>query len=283
MPELPEVETIRAGLDTLVTGRSVLAVKVLDARAVRRHPAGPADFASRLVGQRLRAPRRRGKYLWIPTESGDAILAHLGMSGQFRFDTPEAPLHVHARVLLDLDDGFQLRFIDQRLFGGLSISPGGAELPGEIAHIGLDPFDAGFDLPSVAATMRTRRSTVKRSLLDQTLVSGIGNIYADEALWLARTHYDYSTQVLSTRRARSVLRAAQSVMRAALAQGGTSFDALYVHVNGASGYFSRELNVYGRAGKPCPRCGTKIVREAFMNRSSYRCPRCQPKVNARTR
>ncbi len=275
MPELPEVETVRAGLQAFVPGRTVVAVRVLDPRAVRRHPGGPAEFCRALEGQLLRTPRRRGKYLWIPTVRGDALLAHLGMSGQFRLDDPADPLECHARVLVDLDDGSELRFVDQRLFGGLVLSVGGATTPAEIAHIGLDPFDPDFDLAASAERMRARHSTVKRCLLDQTLVSGIGNIYADEALWLARTHYGHPSQALSTRRARGVLRATRTVMAAALAQGGTSFDALYVHVNGSSGYFSRELRVYGRAGQECPRCGATIVRESFMNRSSFLCPRCQ--------
>ncbi|SER50325.1 formamidopyrimidine-DNA glycosylase [Propionibacterium cyclohexanicum] len=276
MPELPEVETVRAGLEPLVVGRTVSAVHVLDARCLRRHSAGAADFCQRLRGQRLADVRRRGKYLWIPTVAGDVVLAHLGMSGQFRLDSPGDILEAHARLLIDLDDGSQLRFVDQRLFGGLALSKGPVALPAEIAHIGADPFEPGFDLAAVADRMIARHSTVKRCLLDQTLVSGIGNIYADEALWLSRTHYEHPSQTLSTRRARRVLRAARTVMAAALAQGGTSFDALYVNVNGSSGYFSRHLEVYGRAGRPCRRCGSTIVRESFMNRSSYLCPVCQP-------
>jgi len=275
MPELPEVEVVRAGLEPYLTGRRITRVRVLDERAVRRHAAGAADFTQRLTGLDLTRPARRGKYLWFPTTGGDAIVAHLGMSGQFRVGSPDDPPVRHTRILLDLDDGTQVRFVDQRLFGGLSFSPGGAELPDEIAHIALDPFDERFDVPGVARAMRARRSTLKRALLDQTLVSGIGNIYADEALWRARSHYDLPTPALSTRRARAVLRAAQQVMCEALDCGGTSFDELYVQVNGDSGYFDRALAVYGRAGEPCPRCGTPIVRERFMNRSSYLCPRCQ--------
>ena len=275
MPELPEVEVVRAGLEPHLTGRRITQVTVLDERAVRRHEAGAADFVQRLTGLELDRPARRGKYLWFPTTSGDAILAHLGMSGQFRVGSPGDPPVRNTRVLLDLDDGTQVRFVDQRLFGGLSFSPGGARLPAEISHIALDPFDEHFDVPAVARAMQARRSTLKRALLDQTLVSGIGNIYADEALWRARCHYDFPTRALSTRRARAVLRAAQQVMTEALAAGGTSFDELYVQVNGNGGYFDRALAVYGRAGQPCPRCGTPIVRERFMNRSSYLCPRCQ--------
>jgi formamidopyrimidine-DNA glycosylase len=276
MPELPEVEVVRRGLAAAVTGRTITGVAVLHPRPVRRHLAGPADFAAQLGGQTFAEPRRRGKYLWLPLAGGDAVLAHLGMSGQFRLERPDSPLAPNTRIVFGLDTGdSELRFVDQRMFGGLSISPGGAELPNEIAHIGRDPFDESFDLGAAVRSLRLRRTGIKRALLDQQLVSGIGNIYADEALWRARTHYARPTQTMSRPQAAAVLTAATEVMSAALGQGGTSFDALYVNVNGTSGYFDRSLAVYGRAGQPCPRCGTPILREPFMNRSSFRCPRCQ--------
>ncbi|WP_394275569.1 bifunctional DNA-formamidopyrimidine glycosylase/DNA-(apurinic or apyrimidinic site) lyase, partial [Luteococcus sp.] len=237
---------------------------------------GPRDFELTLTGRTFAAPRRRGKYLWFPLNDGDAVLAHLGMSGQFRVDRPDAPLLRNTRVLFDLDGGQeQLRFVDQRMFGGLQLSPGGAELPAEIAHIALDPFDEHFDLADVAQRLRRKRTTVKRALLDQALVSGIGNIYADEALWLAQIHPEHPTEKLTRAQAVGVLEAARTVMAEALGQGGTSFDALYVKVNGESGYFDRSLDAYGREGLPCKRCGTPMVREQFTNRSSTRCPRCQ--------
>jgi formamidopyrimidine-DNA glycosylase len=283
VPELPEVETVRRGLAGIVTGARIERVQVLHPRPVRRHLAGPDDFAATLTGRTFTEPARRGKYLWLPFADGDALLAHLGMSGQFRLDTPDAPLAPNTRVLFDLrssvdpgeGSGTQLRFVDQRMFGGLSLSPGGAELPSEVAHIARDPFDPQFDLAATVRRMRARRTGVKRALLDQQLVSGIGNIYADEALWLARTHYARGTWSLTAAKAREVLVAATTVMSKALAVGGTSFDALYVDVNGSSGYFDRALAVYGQEGRPCPRCGTSIRREPFMNRSSYRCPHCQ--------
>jgi formamidopyrimidine-DNA glycosylase len=283
VPELPEVETVRRGLAAVVTGRRVEHVTVLHSRPVRRHLAGPDDFAASLTGRTFTEPARRGKYLWLPFADGDALLAHLGMSGQFRVDAPAAPLVANTRVLVDLDDGAQLRFVDQRMFGGLSLSPGGAALPAEVAHIGRDPFDPDFDLRTVSRRLRARRTGIKRALLDQQVVSGIGNIYADEALWLARTHYARGTWSLSAAKAAEVLTAAATVMGRALEAGGTSFDALYVDVNGSSGYFDRALAVYGQEGRPCPRCGTPVRREPFMNRSSFRCPRCQrtPVASAR--
>jgi formamidopyrimidine-DNA glycosylase len=229
-----------------------------------------------MTGRTFAEPRRRGKYLWLPFTDGDAILAHLGMSGQFRVADTDAPVVPNTRIIFAFADGEPgLRFVDQRMFGGLSLSPGGAELPGEIAHIGRDPFDAEFDLADAVSRMRRRNTVVKRALLDQQLVSGIGNIYADEALWTARMHYARPTRTLSRTQTAGVITAAADVMRSALDHGGTSFDALYVNINGSSGYFDRSLAVYGREGEPCPRCGTPIRREPFMNRSSYRCPRCQ--------
>lgn len=276
MPELPEVEVVRRGLERFLPGRTLQTVQVLHPRPVRRQPGGPAEFERLLVGRTCLMPRRRGKYLWLPFVDGDALLVHLGMSGQFRVDDPDVTMHPHTRVVFTFTDrGPQLRFVDQRMFGGLQLVPGGATLPAPIAHIAADPFDPAFNLADTAERIRARRTTIKRALLDQRLVSGIGNIYADETLWQSRLHYDQPTQRLSFRRVRDVLGAAQDVMVAAVSAGGTSFDSLYVNVDGRSGYFARSLQVYGRAGLPCPRCGTPIVREAFMNRSSYRCPRCQ--------
>jgi formamidopyrimidine-DNA glycosylase len=283
LPELPEVEVVRLGLDTHVVGRTITAVDVLHPRPVRRHAAGPEDFSAALVGRRVTAARRRGKYLWLPLDNGDAVLAHLGMSGQMLVQTSATPAERHLRVRFALDGPYELRFVDQRMFGGLAISAGGAELPAEIAHIARDPMDPDFDDDLFVRRLRKRTSGVKRLLLDQTLISGVGNIYADEALWLARLHGDRTGDRLRRTDATSLLAGARSVMASALAQGGTSFDALYVNVNGQSGYFERSLEVYGRAGDPCSRCGTPVVRVPFMNRSSYFCPVCQPPPRRRRR
>ncbi|MFT3887247.1 MAG: bifunctional DNA-formamidopyrimidine glycosylase/DNA-(apurinic or apyrimidinic site) lyase [Arachnia sp.] len=272
MPELPEVEVVRRGLELHVEGRTIGQPAVLHPRPVRSHPLGVDGFSRELAGRRVDAVRRKGKYLWLAL-ADDALVIHLGMSGQFRVNRPGDPLLPNTRVLLPLDDGVELRFVDQRMFGGLDLRPGAAVDP--VPHIALDPFDPAFDVRAVAARMRGKRTTVKRALLDQRLISGVGNIYADETLWRTRTHFDQPTDELGPRQALAVLRTAHDVMADALAQGGTSFDALYVNVNGESGYFSRFLHCYSRAGEPCERCGTLIVREPFMNRSSYFCPRCQ--------
>jgi formamidopyrimidine-DNA glycosylase len=280
VPELPEVEVVRRGLEAHVVGRTVARVDVLHHRPVRRHLAGAEDFAALVAGRRVLGANRRGKYLWLPLDSGDALLAHLGMSGQLLVQPATAPDERHLRVRFSLTDGQDLRFVDQRMFGGVSLSPDGADLPPEIAHIARDPMDPMFDDDVFVARVRRRSSGIKRILLDQTVVSGVGNIYADEALWRARLHGDRLGTRLRATDVRRVLQEVREVMAAALLEGGTSFDSLYVNVNGESGYFDRSLHAYGQDGRPCERCGTAITRVAFMNRSSYFCPRCQPRPRA---
>ncbi len=282
MPELPEVEVVRAGLEAHVAGRSITEVDVLHARAIRRHELGAEDFTGRLSGTKIAAVRRRGKYLWLELSDGQAMLAHLGMSGQMLVQPEGAPDEKHLRVRIRFaDEGPELRFVDQRTFGGLALAEltevDGTALPSTIAHIGRDPMDPRFDLAHAIRALRSRRTEIKRALLDQTLVSGIGNIYADEALWRAKLHWARPTDKLTAANGRAVLTAATEVMAEALKAGGTSFDALYVNVNGQSGYFDRSLDAYGQEGLPCHRCGTAIRRDPFMNRSSFSCPRCQPR------
>ncbi|MFJ6794127.1 bifunctional DNA-formamidopyrimidine glycosylase/DNA-(apurinic or apyrimidinic site) lyase [Streptomyces sp. NPDC091268] len=279
MPELPEVEVVRRGLERWVAGRTIASVEVLHPRAVRRHPGGGADFAARLAGETFGVPRRRGKYLWLPLEGRAlSVLGHLGMSGQLLVQPKDAPDEKHLRIRVRFTDaaGTELRFVDQRTFGGLSLhenTPDG--LPDVIAHIARDPLDPLFDEVAYHLALRAKRTTVKRALLDQSLISGVGNIYADEALWRARLHYERPTLTLTRPRSAELLGHVRDVMNAALAVGGTSFDSLYVNVNGESGYFDRSLDAYGREDEPCRRCGTPMRRRPWMNRSSYFCPRCQ--------
>ncbi|MXN62234.1 bifunctional DNA-formamidopyrimidine glycosylase/DNA-(apurinic or apyrimidinic site) lyase [Bacillus sp. BGMRC0062] len=276
MPELPEVEVVRRGLDDHVSGRTIASATIHHPRAVRRHIAGSEDLASRVAGATVTGIARRGKYLWLVLDDRDALLTHLGMSGQMLITSPDAAIARHERARFAFTDGdSDLRFDDQRTFGHLMYDDGGAALPSPIAQIARDPFDPQFDQAAAVTRIKTRRTGIKRALLDQTLVSGIGNIYADEALWAANVHCETAASSMSKTRISAVIDAAREVMAAALAQGGTSFDSLYVDVSGASGYFARSLNVYGLAGQPCPRCGTHIVREQFMNRSSHYCPSCQ--------
>ncbi|MFG3523229.1 bifunctional DNA-formamidopyrimidine glycosylase/DNA-(apurinic or apyrimidinic site) lyase [Nocardia nova] len=282
MPELPEVEVVRRGLEEHVVGHVVESVLVKHPRSVRRHELGGDDLAGRMAGLRIESARRRGKFLWLTFDDPDvALVVHLGMSGQMLVQSAQAPLEKHAHIVAGLDNGTQLRFIDQRTFGGWAlnrlIALDGEELPESVAHIARDPLDPRFDTEAVVARMRTKSSEIKRVLLDQTVVSGIGNIYADEALWRARIHGERPAAALTRPALRRLLSEVQAVMGAALDAGGTSFDALYVNVNGNSGYFERSLAAYGREDEPCRRCGAPIRREKFMNRSSYSCPRCQPK------
>jgi formamidopyrimidine-DNA glycosylase len=280
MPELPEVEVVRRGLQAHVVGRTITAVRVHHPRAVRRHEAGPADLTARLLDARITGTDRRGKYLWLALDDGDfALVVHLGMSGQMLLG--RVPNAGHLRIAAILDDGTTLSFVDQRTFGGWQLADlvnvDGSVVPAPVAHLARDPLDPRFDIDSVVNVLRRKHSEIKRQLLDQTVVSGIGNIYADEALWRAKVNGARIADTLTRSKLTAVLESAAEVMRDALAQGGTSFDSLYVNVNGQSGYFDRSLNVYGREGKPCRRCGAVVRREKFMNRSSYYCPRCQPR------
>ncbi|MEW9551460.1 bifunctional DNA-formamidopyrimidine glycosylase/DNA-(apurinic or apyrimidinic site) lyase [Nonomuraea sp. NPDC050783] len=283
MPELPEVEVVRRGLAQWVTGREIAAAEVLHPRAVRRHVPGADEFAARLKGRTLLSAERRGKYLWLPLSGAEeSLLAHLGMSGQLLVVDPQAPPERHLRVRLRFEDGGpDLRFVDQRTFGHVMLTALAGGVPEPIAHIAPDPFEAAFDDDEFARRLRARRTEVKRALLDQSLISGVGNIYADEALWIARLHWARPTQTLTRPKIAELLAGVRAVMSAALRQGGTSFDSLYVNVNGESGYFERSLEVYGRRDLPCSRCGTAIRREAFMNRSSYSCPTCQQRPRPR--
>lgn len=321
MPELPEVEVVRAGLAPAVTGARVLAVEVMDPRALKRHTplgeapgAGPgegghgrtlsveagrsraADFERRMTGSVLSAPLRRGKFLWIPIEGeagpaaalpgpSSALLAHLGMSGQMLLRATDAAddRHVRIRTWIEHPEHGELRldFSDQRLFGSLAIDELVAARPGSIpaqaAHIARDPLDEHFDDEAFVAAIRARSVGAKKLLLDQRLVSGVGNIYADETLWRARVHPDTPGSSLSQRGAVTLLHHMREVFAQALAEGGTSFDEQYVNVNGQAGYFAHSLNAYGRGGEACPRCGGPIKRVPFAGRSSHFCPKCQRK------
>jgi len=308
MPELPEVEVVRRGLAEHVTDKTITAIRVHHPRAVRRHAAGPADLTAQLLGATITGTGRRGKYLWLTLrnetdeplarresgtdeplarrESGTALVVHLGMSGQMLLGS--LPNDNHLRIAALLDDGTTLSFVDQRTFGGWMLadlvedpSGDGSVLPAPVAHLGRDPLDPRFDRDAVVTTLRRKHSEIKRQLLDQTVVSGIGNIYADEALWRARVNGARLADKLTRGQLTAVLDSAAEVMTAALAQGGTSFDSLYVNVNGESGYFERSLDAYGREGAPCRRCGVVMRREKFMNRSSYYCPKCQPRPRPR--
>ncbi|POH61974.1 bifunctional DNA-formamidopyrimidine glycosylase/DNA-(apurinic or apyrimidinic site) lyase [Cryobacterium zongtaii] len=325
MPELPEVEVVRTGLETAVSGAAITGVEIFDERSLRRHDRSLGDFEALVTGARIEAAVRRGKFLWFPLAvapgeppgqapgSGGrrAIVAHLGMSGQVLLRTPGETPEKLLRIRLTLQNPehgeLALHFVDQRIFGSMAVdtmqatddgrpagyagpgmapgrlSTGTADalpawsglIPSQVAHIGRDPLDPAFSAPAFYRALARSRSGIKRVLLDQQVVSGIGNIYADEALFDARVHFDQPAASLSAASARRLLTAVRAILLRALAEGGTSFDAQYVNVNGQSGYFAHSLNAYGQHGKPCRRCGTDLVRVKFMNRSSHYCPRCQ--------
>lgn len=286
MPELPEVEVVRRGVAEHIVGRIIVSADIRGGRVARRHKPGPIDLADRLAGGTVQAADRRGKYLWLvitpPAQDPMALVIHLGMSGQLLVQSGEHPEPKHTHAALSFDDNCDvLRFVDQRTFGGLSLAelvpdathPWG--IPSSVVHIAPDPLEPAFDQGTVIAQLKRRHTAIKRSLLDQRLISGIGNIYADEALWRAGVHGRRTSDSLTKPTLGRIVAHATDVMNAALQVGGTSFDALYVNVNGASGYFDRSLDAYGQTGRPCPRCATAIRREEFMNRSSHFCPRCQ--------
>ena len=298
MPELPEVETVRAGLAQHVIGAEVSGVEILDARSLKRYPPGPAAFTAELMGAKFEAVVRRGKFFWLPISEGLALSGHLGMSGQVLIRSKDAPADGQTRILLQLrkPDGEQIefRFIDQRIFGSLAVvdlvptddgGPGGFSpeakagntIPAEAAHIARDPLDPMFDIDAVVKNIARKNTEIKRAILDQNLISGIGNIYADESLWRSKIHYATRASDLSSRKLRELVQVATQVLGEAVEQGGTSFDEQYKNVNGESGYFVQELAAYGQAGKPCPRCGGQIKRDSWANRGSHFCARCQRK------
>jgi formamidopyrimidine-DNA glycosylase len=283
VPELPEVEVVRRGLQAHVAGKTITAVRVHHPRAVRRHEPGSADLTARLLDSRITGTGRRGKYLWLTLDDGAALVVHLGMSGQMLLGP--LPREDHLRIATLLDDGTALSFVDQRTFGGWMLADmvtvDGTDVPVPVAHLARDPLDPKFNRDGVVAVLRRKHSEIKRQLLDQTVVSGIGNIYADEALWRAKVNGSRLASSMTRRQLGEVLDAAAEVMTEALGQGGTSFDSLYVDVNGESGYFERSLDAYGREGEPCRRCGAVMRREKFMNRSSFYCPKCQPRPRVR--
>ena len=296
MPELPEVETVRAGLASKIIGARVVDVSISDARSLKRHVLGPKHFVDELLGQCLLAVVRRGKFLWLPLSDSRALVGHLGMSGQMLLRDKGHDSDPQTRVVLSVEsqsgEQLEVRFVDQRIFGSLAIedlvptsdgapggfspeSPVGSSIPGVVAHIARDLLDQHFNIDSVVSKMQARSSGIKRVLLDQNLLSGIGNIYADESLWLAQLHYDQPANSIAPEKLTKLISIATGVLERAVIQGGTSFDEQYKNVNGESGYFAQSLNAYGQAGKPCPRCGQEIKRVAWANRGSHFCPNCQ--------
>ena len=287
MPELPEVETVRAGLAEFITGATITDVEIFDARSLKRHRPGPNDFVATLAGSKITSVVRRGKFLWMPLNASPlALVGHLGMSGQMLVRTPDFEPDKLTRVILHFTavggKKYQMRFVDQRIFGSLALDElistadeTGESIPTTAAHIARDPLDPYFDVSSVIAKLRKRTAGIKKILLDQQLMSGVGNIYADEALWRAKLHYDQPANSLSLSKTKELINHVTEILAAAVKVGGTSFDEQYKNVNGESGYFEISLNAYGMTGRPCNRCGKPIRRDSWMNRGSHFCPNCQ--------
>ena len=309
MPELPEVETVRLGLAQYLPGAKVKAIEILDERSLKRHLAGPIDFVTSLENATILGVVRRGKFLWMPLHfdgqqtATHALVGHLGMSGQMLIRDTNAEPDKLTRVIIHLltADGqeIEFRFVDQRIFGSLQIDelettsdalPGGFtganshdapwtnQIPRSAAHISRDPLDENFQIDAIVSKIRKKVSGIKRVILDQGVLSGVGNIYADEALWASRIHYDTPASALSVQKVKLLLAEIHRILQAAVAAGGTSFDEQYKNVNGESGYFEVSLNAYGQTDKPCSRCGTAIRRASWMNRGSHFCPKCQKLV-----
>ncbi len=283
MPELPEVEVVRAGLEPAMVGASIVSVTVFDPRSLKRHDARRGDFVGMLTGARVVSAQRRGKFMWFELDSGDALVTHLGMSGQVLLRSADAPTDRHLRIQFVVRragaSDVLVNFVDQRIFGSMAVDElvevNGRRVPSQVAHIAPDPLEPTFDDDAFISRLRKKNTGVKRALLDQTLISGVGNIYADESLWASEIHFNKPGVKLSRAEAVTLLAEVRAVLNKALGEGGTSFDAQYLNVNGEAGYFAHSLNAYGQQGKPCPRCGTAITRVSFMNRGSHFCPTCQ--------
>lgn len=288
---------MRAGLAAELVGTRITSVEVVDARILKRHPGNPKQFATELAGLSISAVARRGKFLWMPLSNERALVGHLGMSGQILLRTPGFEPDRHTRVIVQFETegatAIEMRFVDQRIFGALFTDdlvatrdgkPGGyspeapieARIPQTASHIARDLLDPAFDAEQVVKTLATRSAGIKRLLLDQGILSGIGNIYADESLWRARLHYDQPAKTISPERLHELIGHAVAVLSEAVERGGTSFDEQYKNVNGESGYFSQLLNAYGQTDQPCARCATQIRRDSWANRGSHFCPKCQP-------
>ena len=274
MPELPEVETVRASLEPAVVGRRFERVEILDPRVTR--PLDPDEVAAELHGEVVQALERRGKYLVFRFRSGRVLLIHLRMTGSLRHhrnggldDDP------YRRAVVSLDDGSDVTYRDVRRFGTWLLLEPGDEVRYLTQRLGEEPLGEGFTTKSLAARLEGRRAPVKAALLDQRAAAGMGNIYADEALWRAKIHPLTPAGTLSAPNLRRLHRAIKEALRAGIARQGTTLRD-YRTPNGDSGSMQEALRVYGRGGEPCLRCGTEIAKTRVAGRGTWYCPNCQP-------
>jgi formamidopyrimidine-DNA glycosylase len=273
VPELPEVETVRVQLAPVLTGRTLRSVRILDERLTR--PFDPAVVSARLTGERIASVERRGKYVVVRFESGLVLLVHLRMTGSFlvarRGDLPEDP---HRRAVVSLEDGTDVAYRDVRRFGTWLVLEEDEVAPYLASRLGEEPLGVGFTTRRLAQRLAGRRAPVKAALLDQRAVAGLGNIYADEALWYAAVHPRRPAGTLDVDEIATVRRGVRRALRTGIArQGATLSD--YRTPNGSAGSMQDEFKVYGRQGEPCLRCGSTIAKTRIAGRGTSFCPGCQ--------
>jgi formamidopyrimidine-DNA glycosylase len=278
--ELPEVEVMRRDLEKDVVGRRIKTAEVKSSRnamrVIRRH-GKRKDFTARLDGHKLTKVERRGKYILLHLDSGDVVVTHFGMSGQFQRGNGRMALEPHTHVVITFQQGGDLRFVDPRTFGEMFVTDadelGKAK---ELQHIAIDPLDQVFTWPTFQYLLAQRAAKMKQLLMDQKFISGLGNIYSDEVLFAAGLRYDRMSDTLSSQEVRRLYRAIQETLQDAIKLRGTTLDdEAYVDLFGKPGEFQGELKVYGRDGLPCRRCRTPIQTVKVSQRSSYFCPQCQ--------
>lgn len=268
MPELPEVETIARGMQQVV-GQRIVGVEILWDRTVV--VLGRGDL-TKVKGQRIDQVGRRGKWIVIGLDGGDFLFVHLRMSGRILIDVGDVPVDKHARVLFDLGDGRRIRFSDQRKFGRIVLA---ADPDQVIGDLGPEPLADDLTAERLGEMLAKRRGRLKPLLLNQRFLAGLGNIYTDEALWLARLHPLRTADTLSCEEVERLYKAIRKVLGNAIALGGTTLrDEQYVRADGESGDFAQQLQAYDRAGIPCARCGAPIVRIVVAQRGTHLCPRC---------
>lgn len=278
MPELPEVETIAADLRPHLVGRTILRC-VLGFPSIVRHPE-PELFADHVAGRRISSVGRRGKFILVHLDGDLLMVVHLGMTGQLRLVDPATALQKHTHAVFDLDDGTQLRYRDPRRFGRLLLGTEEALLASrKLPRLGPEPIDPGFAPDELYRRLRRRRTSLKAVLLDQAAIAGVGNIYADEALWRARIHPLTPAEALGPDEVKALYRGIRDALRAGIRrQGSTLRD--YRLPNGEEGGAQHEFKVYGRGGEPCNRCGTPIDKTRVAGRGTWYCPSCQPRQAA---
>ena len=278
--ELPEVEVMRRDLERDVVGKKIKDAEVKGSknamRAIRRHKTRK-EFTSRLAGRKVTKVERRGKYLMMTLDSGDVLVVHFGMSGQFQRGTGRVVLPPHTHVVVTFQQGGDLRFLDPRTFGELFVAaPDELGKIKELQHLAIDPLDQVFTWPTFQYLLAERAAKMKQLLMDQKFISGLGNIYSDEVLFGAGLRFDRLSDTLTSQEVRRLYRAIQEILQDAIKLRGTTLDDdAYVDLFGKPGEYQHELKVYGRAGLPCRRCRTPIQTVRISQRTSFFCPQCQ--------